>query len=73
VACAACARGGTPIYPSVRGALQRLSGVPLAEAEASRLSRDDNAACRRAIFELIEPHLASPLKSLMFIEKLGAG
>jgi DNA repair protein RecO (recombination protein O) len=73
VACAACARGGTPIYPSVRAALQRLSDVDLAEADASRLSRDDNAACRRAIFELIEPHLASPLKSLMFIEKLGAG
>jgi DNA repair protein RecO (recombination protein O) len=73
VLCADCARSGTPIHPSARAALERLSGVPLADADASRLSRDDNAACRRAIFELIEPHLASPLKSLMFIEKLGAG
>ena len=71
--CGDCARSGTPLSAGVRQALERLSAVSLAEADDTPLGKDLNAACRHAIFELLGPHLASPLKSLSFIEKMGAG
>ena len=71
VVCQDCARRGSPLTPATRRALLRLSGLDLDQAAGETLDRDLNAACRQAIFELIGLHLAGPLKSLDFVEKLG--
>jgi DNA repair protein RecO (recombination protein O) len=71
VLCNECGRKGTPLSRPVRAALVRLSGLDLDQAGQVELDRDVNAACRRAIFELLSSHLPGPLKSLEFVEKLG--
>ena len=70
VLCAACARRGTPIHPPVRRALVQLAAMDLAAAEAFALGRDEAAACRAAVGELVASHLSRPLKSLEFLRKL---
>ena len=71
--CSSCGRSGTPLSGREREALGRLGSVALPDAEQVPLERDLNAACRRAIFELLGPHVGAPLKSLTFIEKMSAG
>jgi DNA repair protein RecO (recombination protein O) len=71
--CDGCGRQGTPLHPEVRGCLLRLSRLPLEGSEGETLDRDLNAACRRAILELLAVHLPGPLKSVEFMAKLGAG
>ncbi len=70
VTCPACARGGSPLSPQVRTALDRFGRMTLAEAEAMDLPREINAACRNALGELLALHLTRPLKSLEFLRKL---
>ena len=72
VLCRDCARRGTPLSPPVRQALVRLSALDLDQAPTLPLDRDLNTACRHAGFELLATHLSGPLKSLEFVEKLGA-
>jgi DNA repair protein RecO (recombination protein O) len=70
VTCPGCARRGTPLHPPVRRALAQLSALSIEQSEAVELSRDDAAACRTAVAELLAPHLSRPLKSLEFLRKL---
>ena len=70
--CSDCGRTGALVPAPVRRALARLGSGGLAEAEAVPLEREVNAACRRAIHEVIDLHLASPLKSLEFMMKMSA-
>jgi hypothetical protein len=45
--------------------------MSLDDAEALTLDRETNAGCRRAILGLVRTHIAGPLRSLDFIEKMG--
>jgi len=71
VACGSCARRGDLLTATTRQALARLSRMGLADAEIASLDRETNARCRRAILGLIRTHIAGPLRSLDFIEKMG--
>ncbi|HEY0710438.1 MAG TPA: DNA repair protein RecO, partial [Polyangia bacterium] len=73
IACRGCARGGTPIHPPVRRALERLAAVSLAEAETMTFDRDVANATRVATGELVAQHLSRPLKSLEFLRKMQSG
>jgi DNA repair protein RecO (recombination protein O) len=73
ITCRTCARGGTPIHPSVRRALERLASASLTEAETITLARDDANATRAAVGELVAQHLTRPLKSLEFLRKMQSG
>jgi hypothetical protein len=46
--------------------------MSLADAESVTLDRETNAGCRRAILGLLRAHIAGPLRSLDFIEKMGS-
>jgi DNA repair protein RecO (recombination protein O) len=72
VLCGGCARTGALLPAAPRRALAQLARMSLAEADAVSLSRDVNAACRRAILDLIRTHVTGPLRSLEFIEKMQA-
>ncbi len=69
--CRACTSGGLLFTPAVRRALMRLSGLALADADQQRLTADENAGCRHILLEAFAGHLTSPLKSLLFINKMG--
>jgi len=69
--CASCARRGDVLTVQVRRALVDLASLSLVDAETMTLDRDTNAACRRAILGLLRAHIAGPLRSLDFIEKMG--
>jgi len=71
VLCASCARRGDILSATTRQVLARLSRMSLDDAEAASLDRDTNAGCRRAILGLVRTHIAGPLRSLDFIEKMG--
>ena len=71
VVCASCARRGDFLTATTRQALARLSQMALADAETATLDRETNAGCRRAILGLVRTHIAGPLRSLDFIEKMG--
>jgi DNA repair protein RecO (recombination protein O) len=73
VVCSACLARGDLMSGITRTALVRLAGLSLAEAESVTLDRDTNAGCRRAILGLLRAHIPGPLRSLEFIEKMGAG
>ncbi len=73
VVCLSCVARGDLMSGATRAALARLEGMELAEAEAVTLDRDLNAGCRRAILGLLRTHIHGPLRSLEFIEKMGAG
>jgi hypothetical protein len=45
--------------------------MALVDAETATLDRETNAGCRRAILGLLRTHIAGPLRSLDFIEKMG--
>jgi DNA repair protein RecO (recombination protein O) len=68
--CAGCGQKGTPLRFPTRAALARLAEAELEDAAVSALDPDVNAACRRAVFELLSLHVGAPLKSLAFIEKM---
>jgi len=68
--CSGCGQRGTPLQFPTRAALARLSEAELEDAAAPALDPDVNAACRRAVFELLSLHVGGPLKSISFIEKL---
>jgi hypothetical protein len=65
-------QGGALLTAATRRALAQLQRAVLAEA-AEEPDRGLNEACRRAIADLIAPHLGAPLKSLAFIDKMAAG
>jgi len=71
VLCVSCARRGDILSATTRQVLARLSRMSLDDAEAASLDRDTNAGCRRAILGLVRTHIAGPLRSLDFIEKMG--
>jgi recombinational DNA repair protein (RecF pathway) len=73
ITCPNCARRGTPLHPPVRRALAQLAALDLAGAGAVEHGRDEAAACRGAVAELLAPHLPRPLKSLEFLRKLQHG
>jgi DNA repair protein RecO (recombination protein O) len=73
VVCSACMARGDLMSGITRAALVRLEALSLAEVETVVLDRDTNAGCRRAILGLLRTHIAGPLRSLEFIEKMGAG
>lgn len=70
ITCPACARRGTLVQPGVRRVLATLAAATLADAEAVTLDRDDAAATRGVVAELLGTHLTRPLKSLEFLRKL---
>ena len=71
VLCASCAQRGDILTAATRRALTGLAGMSLVEAETASLDRETNAGCRRAILGLVRTHIAGPLRSLDFIEKMG--
>lgn len=71
--CRACARTGLLLSPAVRRALERLDQASLQDADGFSLARDVNGGCRDAIRELFRLHIATPLKSLEFIDKMALG
>ena len=73
VVCSGCLARGDLMSGATRAALVRLERMSLAEAESFVLDRDTNAGCRRALLSLLRSHIAGPLRSLEFIEKMGAG
>jgi DNA repair protein RecO (recombination protein O) len=73
VVCSSCVARGDLMSGATRAALVRLAGLSLADVESVTLDRDTNAGCRRAILGLLRTHISGPLRSLEFIEKMGAG
>lgn len=71
--CRSCGAFGRPMRVPVRQALGRMAAMSLADAETLRLPPDVNSACRDAILEVVQSHVAGPLKSVEFIAKIGAG
>jgi DNA repair protein RecO len=71
VLCASCTQRGDVLTSSTRRALAGLAAMSLDDAEALTLDRETNAGCRRAISGLVRTHVAGPLRSLDFIEKMG--
>ena len=70
--CASCAHRGDILTAQTRRSLARLARMSLADAESVTLDRETNAGCRRAILGLLRTHIAGPLRSLDFIEKMGS-
>lgn len=73
VVCSSCVARGDLMSGVTRAALVRLEGMSLADAESAGLDRELNAGCRRALLGLLRSHISGPLRSLEFIEKMGAG
>ena len=71
VQCASCAHRGDILTAQTRRALARLARMSLEDVESVSLDRETNAGCRRAILGLLRTHIAGPLRSLDFIEKMG--
>ena len=71
VVCASCAQRGDVLTAQTRRALARLARMSLVDADAATLDRETNAGCRRAIIGLARTHIAGPLRSLDFIQKMG--
>jgi DNA repair protein RecO (recombination protein O) len=71
VVCTSCAQRGDVLTARTRQALDRLARMSLDDAETATLDRETNAGCRRAILGLVRTHIAGPLRSLEFIEKMG--
>jgi DNA repair protein RecO (recombination protein O) len=71
VVCRSCVKDGAVLMAGARRALARLGTLSLGEADAVTLDGDLNAACRRAIGELLAHHIPGTLRSLEFIEKMG--
>jgi DNA repair protein RecO (recombination protein O) len=71
VQCASCTHRGEILTAQIRQALTQLATTSLVDAEGVTLDRDTNVACRRAILGLLRTHIAGPLRSLDFIEKMG--
>jgi DNA repair protein RecO (recombination protein O) len=72
VVCPSCAQRGDILTGETRRALADLARMSLQDAEAASLGRETNVGCRRAILGLVRSHIAGPLRSLEFIEKMGA-
>jgi len=72
VLCEGCSARGLLVTPETRQALETLGRVPLAEADGLAFDREVQVACRGLVGELLAQHLAAPLKSLAFLQKLGA-
>lgn len=73
VVCPGCVARGDLMGGATRTALARLEQMSLADAEAATLDRETNVGCRRALLGLLRVHISGPLRSLEFIEKMGAG
>jgi len=71
VVCPSCIQRGDVLTGETRQALAHLARLSLGEAETVTLDRAINASCRRAILGLVRTHVAGPLRSLEFIEKMG--
>ncbi len=69
--CSGCAPRGDLLTAPVRRALLSLGRMSLSEADELVLDRDTGAGCRRALLELVRDHADAPLRSLVFIEKMG--
>lgn len=72
VVCSSCVARGDLMSGLTRGTLARLERMSLADAESVTLDRETNAGCRRALLGLLRTHISGPLRSLEFIEKMGA-
>jgi len=73
VVCPDCLHRGDIMSGSTRRALVDLADMSLADAESMALDRETNAGCRHALLGLLRSHVSGPLRSLEFIEKMGAG
>jgi DNA repair protein RecO (recombination protein O) len=69
--CNSCGPRGDLLPASVRRALVALARTSLCDADTLALDADTNAGCRRALLDLIRDHSDGPLRSLVFIEKMG--
>jgi DNA repair protein RecO (recombination protein O) len=69
--CSGCSPRGDLLTASVRRALVALARTPLSDADQLGLDADTNAGCRRALLDLVRDHADGPLRSLVFIEKMG--
>lgn len=69
--CGGCVARGDLLTPAVRRALLALACTPLSDADQLALDADTNAGCRRALLDLVREHADGPLRSLIFIEKMG--
>ena len=67
-----CAPRGEVLTGETRHTLETLAQLSLGDVEEKALSREVNAACRRAILGLVRSHIAGPLHSLEFMEKMGS-
>jgi DNA repair protein RecO len=70
VVCPLCIQRGDIMTGETRRTLADLARTTLGDAEKATLGRETNAACRRAILGLVRTHIAGPLRSLEFIEKV---
>jgi DNA repair protein RecO (recombination protein O) len=72
VVCASCHGHGRLLDGEARRALVVAQSLPLERAADLSLAPPLNAACREILSGFIAEHLARPLKSLEFIQKLNA-
>ncbi len=69
--CNGCSPRGDVLTASVRRALVALARTSMSDADRLALDADTNAGCRRALLDLVRDHADGPLRSLVFIEKMG--
>jgi DNA repair protein RecO (recombination protein O) len=68
--CRSCARSGELMSSVTRDVLVQLDRASLADADEVHLAKDVSNHCRETMLSLLRQHIAGPLRSLEFIEKM---